>query len=85
LTTRYEQLRSLVLGDPNSNCHGAMGLVTLLTQGMSAWIESLSKIGTPVPELPEIYGPAVACSPPPELVRVLASMVLYHSHQEISA
>ena len=84
LTTRYEQLRSLVLGDPNCNCHGATGLVTFLSHGMRTWIESLWSIAAATPEPPKNDG-SNTYAPQPELVRVLASMVLYHSHQEVSA
>jgi hypothetical protein len=74
-----------VLGDPNCNCHGTMGLVKLLRHGMRAWIESLSNIAPAAQEPPATGNPPSMYAPPPELVRVLASMVLYHSYQEVSA
>jgi len=51
---------------------------------MSAWIESLSRLAALAPEPPKTISSSNMYATPPELVRVLAGMVLSHSYQEVS-
>ncbi len=75
---RYEDLRRTALEGAWST---RWGLTLFLRQGLSAWMHAWpQEVGTdppvPQPALPRVSRPAVSTSSCPQLVTVLANMIL---------
>jgi hypothetical protein len=77
---RYEDLRRTVTSEIWSTS-GSWGLTLLLRRGLSAWMHAWpQEVDTappiPQPALPSVSRPAVSTSFGPQLVTVLANMIL---------
>jgi len=70
----YEALRAHILTGATSGSHD--GLVVLLRQGVTAWMERRSACSVPLPPATRTAAPFTGNEIQSAIVRVLASMVL---------